>query len=99
MESALLGSENEIEDENQLNLPETIDSLTTSSNLKKNSKNQKSGKNLQEKEYEVLEKYRKSLTDEDKDDADDVFGKMVATEMKSMSAHMKFCFKHDQEMQ
>ena len=57
MESALLGSENEIEDENQLNLPETIDSLTTSSNLKKNSKNQKSGKNLQEKEYEVLEKY------------------------------------------
>ena len=44
IESALHGSENEIEDENQLNLPETIDSLKTSSNLKKNSKNKKSGK-------------------------------------------------------
>ena len=49
MESVLHGSENEIEDENQLNLPETIDSLKTSSNLKKNSKNKKSGNNLQEK--------------------------------------------------
>ena len=35
MESPLYGSENEIEDENQLNLLEPIDSLTTSSNLKK----------------------------------------------------------------
>ena len=43
MESVLHGSENEIEDENQLNLPETIDSLKTSSNLKKNSKNKKVG--------------------------------------------------------
>ena len=33
MESVLHGSENDIEDENQLNLPETIDSLTTGSNL------------------------------------------------------------------
>lgn len=32
--------------------------------------------------------------EEDKDDADDVFGNMVVTEMK-MSAYMKFCFKHD----
>ena len=77
MESALLGSDNKIDDENQLNLPETIDSLTTSSNLKKKSKNKKSGKNLQEKEYEVLEKLGKSLMEEDKDDADDVFGKML----------------------
>ena len=36
MESDLHGSENETEDENQLNLPESTDSLTTSSsNLKK----------------------------------------------------------------
>lgn len=32
--------------------------------------------------------------EEDKNDADDVFGKMVVTEMK-MSAYMKFCFEHD----
>ena len=95
MESVLHGSENEIEDENQLNLPETIDSLKTSSNLKKKSKNKKSGKNLQEKKYQVLEKFGKSLMEEDKDEAHDVFGKMVASEMKSMSAHMKFRFKHD----
>ena len=50
---------------------------------------------MQEKEHEVLEKLGNSLTEEDKDDADDVFGKMVASEMKSMSAHMKFRFKHD----
>ena len=90
MECALHRSENEIEDENQLNLAEAIDSLTTSSNLKKKSKNKKR-KNIQEKEYEVLEKLGKSLMEED--DADDVFGKMVATKMKSMSAHMKFHFK------
>ena len=47
------------------------------------------------KEYEVLEKLVKLLMEEDKDDVDDVFGKMVVTEMKSMSANMKFCFKHD----
>ena len=41
MESVLHGSENYIEDENQLNLPETIDSLKTSSNLKKKFKKQK----------------------------------------------------------
>ena len=41
MESALHGSDNEIEDENQLNLPETTDSLKTSSNLKKKLKKQK----------------------------------------------------------
>ena len=36
MEGALHESENEIEDENQLNLPKSIDSLITSfSNLKK----------------------------------------------------------------
>ena len=46
------------------------------------------------KKYEVLETLGKSLMEEDKDDADDVFGKMVVTEMK-MSAYMKFCFKHD----
>ena len=32
--------------------------------------------------------------EQEKDDADDDFGKMVATEMKSMSAHMKSHFKH-----
>ena len=31
----------------------------------------------------------------DKDDASDAFGKMVATEMKSMSAHIKFRFNCD----
>ena len=34
------------------------------------------------------------LMEEEKDDADDVFGKIVATEMKSMSGHMMFRFKH-----
>ena len=33
--------------------------------------------------------------EKEKDDADDVFGKMVATETKTMSAHMKFRFQHD----
>ena len=40
MECALHRSENEIEDENQLNLAEAIDSLTTSANLKKKIKKQ-----------------------------------------------------------
>ena len=53
------------------------------------------GEKLQEKEYEVLEKLGKSLTEKDKDNVDDVFGKVVASEMKSMSAHMKFRFKHN----
>ena len=35
MECALHGIENKIEDENQVYLPETIDSLTTFSNLNK----------------------------------------------------------------
>ena len=39
---------------------------------------------LQEKEYEVLEKLGKLLMDEHKDDANDVFGKMIATEIKSV---------------
>ena len=42
-----------------------------------------------------MKKLGKSLTEEGKDDADDVFGKMVASEVKSMSAHMKFHLKHD----
>ena len=42
MECALHRSENEIEEENQLNLAEAINSLTTSANLKK--KNQKTRK-------------------------------------------------------
>ena len=50
---------------------------------------------MQEKEYEVLEKLGKSLTEEDKDDADDFFVKMVASEMESMSTHMKSRFEHD----
>ena len=59
MECALHGIENKIEDENQVYLPETIDSLTTFSNLKKKIKNRRNGKHLQEKEYEVLEKLGK----------------------------------------
>ena len=49
MESVLHGSENDTEDENQLNLPETIDSLTTGSNLQKKFKKQKKWKNILEK--------------------------------------------------
>ena len=33
--------------------------------------------------------------EKEKDDADDVSGKMIATETKTMSAHMKFRFQHD----
>ena len=50
---------------------------------------------LQEKEYEVLEKLGKLLMEEVKDDADDVFGKMIATEIKSVCLLMKFRFKHE----
>ena len=60
MDSALPGSENEVERKNQLIFPKTIDSVTTSSNLKKNSENKKVGK-IYKKEYKVLEKLGKSL--------------------------------------
>ena len=44
-----------------------------------------------------LKTIQQAFTKEDKnvEDADDHFGKMVATEMKMMSAHLKFRFKHD----
>ena len=60
MDSPLPGSENEVERKNQLIFPKTIDSVTTSSNLKKNSENKKVGK-IYKKEYKVLEKLGKSL--------------------------------------
>ena len=50
MEGALHESENEIEDENQLNLPKSIDGLITSfSNLKKIQKTKKERKTYSKK--------------------------------------------------
>lgn len=57
MESAFHRIENEDEVENQLNLPETVNSLmTSSSNIKQNLINKNRGEKLEEKDYEVLEK-------------------------------------------
>ena len=57
MESAFHGIENEDEVENRLNLPETVNTLmTSSSNIKQNLINKNRGKKLVEKDYEILEK-------------------------------------------
>ena len=56
-----------------------------------------SSKKIEQEEYEFMKTIQQALTKEDQnmEDAGDLFGKMVATEMKMMPAHLKFRFKHD----